>query len=134
MKNHELRFFSVFSYLFLYFFQEWYHLRNENRSSRKIFGGSQIPAWSYLKEYKQLLKWDPSGCQSSIHLEAVLHQSFLGWSIFSGLYIIEFPPPPCGERKNQRVWRWGRKLKGGKKETKRKFGENFWQYQIIQTD
>ena len=31
-------------------------------------------------------------------------------------------PPPPGE-KNQKVWRWGRKSKG-KKEKKKKFGEN----------
>ena len=38
-------------------------------------------------------------------------------------------PPPVG------VWRWGRKSKGEKRETKKIGGKcNFWPYQIIDTD
>ena len=44
------------------------------------------------------------------------------------------PPPPPMEGGNQRVWRWGRKSKGEKREEKKILGKyNFWKYQIIKT-
>ena len=52
--------------------------------------------------------------------------------ILAGLYILEFSPPRWGGEKNQRVWRWGRKSKGEKREKKEIWGKyNFLQYQII---
>ena len=62
-----------------------------------------------------------------IHLTTKI--SLLKQEIESGLYILEFSPPPVGGEKNQRVWRWGRKFKGEKREKKEIWGKyNFLQY------
>ena len=54
---------------------------------------------------------------------------------FTGLYIIEFPPPPrWGGGEESKGLEGGKKIKGGKRQKKKTWGKNnFWQYQIINT-
>ena len=57
--------------------------------------------------------------------EVFLNDGFVFVLTHAGLYILEFSP-------NQRVWRWGRKSKGEKREKKEIWGKyNFLQCQII---